>query len=741
MAISRRSLLQSVAWARAVPAEGTQSGLDPKAQIHLAIGIPDSLDTLKTFVEAEGNFSPGAGTHGVYFWLMDAQGRITAPTQPGVPLTYGLSGDGALIPWSRWEAAPFQVTTAICQVQETSPLGEGQVVAARAEIVNRSDRRQVISLLAVLRPLGAAGGDVRALAADVQLSALLVDGHPAIVADRRPDRAVALPLDAVDSFDWTETAPPAQAQSPNGDCSGALRFDLTLAPHARETLAFVCPVLPGRPAARHRWVDLKQNAMADMAELRPDRGGVPQPDPGTRFYRSLQPGRLFRKASAYWTKTLAGLDLSLPDPRWPLALRAIAGHAAMCLNEGAPDVAVLNYNVFNRDGMYIANIMQKCGLSAWSEAILDYFLAHPFNGRAYPEADNPGQILWAIEQHWLLSRDVQWRDRLRPAVLQLARLVEYYRCTPGPHWVSMNSLDFGEALPAGRRQELKPGRCDGFHPEYTEAFDISGLKGAATFLRGCGDAAAAGHFEHIAAGLTSTYQQRFGQDLRRSYGSYCVLWPCRLYPLGQGPAHEQFRQIGAQTPSEWRYFALATAHQGLLAGNRQAAYATLSTHLDHPQMRHWYVFDEGGGSGSGTWRSIRTNWRHSKSRPGDNLAVAMPHGWAIAELWHLMRDSLVFEEEDTLVLLAGVPPEWFRHPAGMRINALPTHFGPLTLGYSPIPGGARLTIAGSKPPKGFRLRLPREFEAKAATGAAQITIDESGTCVIPPGAAEVLLRF
>jgi len=722
-------------------AEVTPSGLDPKAQIHLAIGIPDSLDTLKTFVEAEGNFSPGAGTYGIYFWLLDAEGRLLAPTQPGVPLTYGLSEGGALIPWSRWEAASFQVTTTVCQVQETSPRGQVQVVAAKAEVANLSDRRGVISLLVGLRPLGAAGGDVSSLTADRQLAALLVDGHPAVVADRRPDAVVALPGDTVGSFDWSSSAPPGQAHSPAGDCSGALRFNLTLPAHSKETVSIVCPVLPGRSAARHRWVDLKQNAMADMAEFNPDQGGVVQPEPGTSYYRSLQPGRLFQGASAFWTKTLAGIDLSLPDPRWPLALRAIAGHAAMCLNEGAPDVAVLNYNVFNRDGMYIANIMQKCGLAAWSEAILDYFLAHPFNGRAYPEADNPGQILWAIEQHWLLSRDVRWRDRLRPAVLQLARLIEYYRCTPGPHWVSMDSLQYGEALPAGRRQELQPGRCDGFHPEYTEAFDISGLKAAATILRGCGDDAAAMHFERIATELVSAYQQRFGQDLRRSYGSYCVLWPCRLYPLSHGAGHDQFRQIGAQTPSEWRYFALATAHQGLLAGNRQAASATLSTHLDHPQMRNWYVFDEGGGSGSGTWRSVRTKWRHSKTRPGDNLAVAMPHGWAIAELWHLIRDSLVFEDDETLVLLSGVPNSWFRHPAGMRINALLTHFGPLTLSYSPVPDGARLRVTGARPPKGFVLRLPPELGAKAVAGGSPIRIDESGTCAIPPGVAEVQLRF
>ena len=45
------------------------AGLDPCGKIHIPIGIANSLDTLKTFVEAEGCFSPGVGSYGVYFWL------------------------------------------------------------------------------------------------------------------------------------------------------------------------------------------------------------------------------------------------------------------------------------------------------------------------------------------------------------------------------------------------------------------------------------------------------------------------------------------------------------------------------------------------------------------------------------------------------------------------------------------------------------------------------------------------
>ena len=78
------------------------------------------------------------------------------------------------------------------------------------------------------------------------------------------------------------------------------------------------------------------------------------------------------------------------------------------MNEGAPDVAVVNYNVFNRDGVYVANILQKAGRADLAAEAIDYFLAHPFNGRSYPEADNPGQILWILGEHWRFARDRTW---------------------------------------------------------------------------------------------------------------------------------------------------------------------------------------------------------------------------------------------------------------------------------------------------------------------------------------------
>jgi len=81
------------------------AALDPRGKIHIPIGIANTLDSLKTFVEAEGSVSPGVGTYGIYFWLYDQDtSRLFTPTMEGVRCVRGLAEEGHLIP--RWNGAP-----------------------------------------------------------------------------------------------------------------------------------------------------------------------------------------------------------------------------------------------------------------------------------------------------------------------------------------------------------------------------------------------------------------------------------------------------------------------------------------------------------------------------------------------------------------------------------------------------------------------------------------------------------
>jgi hypothetical protein len=604
---------------------------------------------------------------------------------------------------------------------------------------NSGGQARKISLYAALRPLGPAGGPVRQLSVSEDGTSLLVDSHSALVPNRKPAAVGVAPRDAVGELAMKGELPTEKmARSETGDCSGALRFDLTIAPGEGETVSFLCPVLPGRRAVRHQWDGTSTWAQLDLAAPNPKEGGVLQPDPGLAYYKSVD---TIAAVLALTTKTDRRVTLALPDKRWAECFAAIVGHAGLEMNEGAPDVAAINYNVFNRDGVYVANILQKAGHPELAAEAIDYFLKRPFNGRVQCEADNPGQVLWILGQHWLFTHDRAWLDRVYASAAKLAAMVRYYRTTPPPHYVKAASLDFGDALPpdrpedkpADRRQVLRPGSCDGHHPEYTEAFDIAGLRAAAILARAADKQDEATSWEKLAAELAESYDKRFGPRLAKDYGSYSVLWPCRLYSLDSDAAGRHFAKIGVCNPTGWRYFPLATAHQGLLAGNRTAGHGTLTAHLAHPQMQGWYAFDEGGGSGTGAWRFARTTWK-----PG----VAMPHGWAIAEMFLLLRDCLVFEDGQRLVLLAGIPVDWFKSKTPWRFSGLPTHFGDFSLHYTPTSNGAVLRLDGkSLPPKGFVVKVPGKVRGVTKPDGKQVECRDNGDCLLPPATREVHIEW
>jgi hypothetical protein len=703
--------------------------------MHIPIGIANTVDTLKTFVEAEGNFSPGVGSYGVYFWVFDKRsGELAAPTMEAIECEHGLADGRYLIPWSKWSAGNVTVQSEICEVKWKSSEGHVFIVGSRVTLANAPHERKSLALYATLRPLGPAGFDVCEIAVSKEGDALLVDGHAAIVAAQKPSGAGVAASDTVGEFALSGRIPEDKyARSENGNCSGALRFDIELAPAESRTFGFICPVLPGRRAVGHQWDGVSEWAQFDLAELNPSSGGVLQPDPGLDYYQSINVASLFLEAQDYWRRIVDKVTLNLPDDRWEGAFAAIIAHAALEMNEGAPDVAVVNYNVFNRDGVYVANIFQKSGNIDLAVEAIDYFTEHPFNGRSYPEADNPGQILWAMGRQWRFTHDRAWAEHIYPAARKIAKMIEYYRTTEGPHWISMDGIGFGPELPEEKRRRLKPGRCDGHHPEYTEAFDIAGLRAAAMLAEAVGDSSGATKWTELAKHLLEIYDRKFGKNLGKGYGSYSVLWPCRLYPLDAGKGHEHFKNNAEQKPGGWRYFPLAKAHQGLLAGNREAGYGTLRTHLKHPQMRGWYAFDEGGKSGSGGWRRVRTTWDGN---------VAMPHGWAIAELWLLLRDCLVFENEGRLILLSGIPPASFTRPERIGIGNLPTHFGKLNLKWERIQGGALLRLNGqAKPPRGFVLRLPPALGATVAVNGTTVASTAAGEFVLPPKTTRARVRF
>lgn len=703
------------------------AGLDPLSKAHLFIGLPNTLDPLKTVVESEGIFSPGLNTFGVYFWLY-ADNKLYTPTE--LPCDKGLTGKGILIPWVSWNAGAIKFKEEICEVGLPYNNDTAFVTSVRISLQNTSPEPKTCSFIAAVRSLGPAGGKIRSMSLPDNRT-ILVNGYTALCSSIPADFYGASSTDSIGVKANLNSVPTmTNVTSNEGTCSGALKFTINLQPGEKKIFAFNCPVLAGQKVGHHAWVSAG-GFYKDTATLHPNSSGDPQPDPGIDYYKNLQSDKLFATADSFWN-AWSKPTISVPDSTWSEAFHAINAHLLMCVNDWAPDVSAVNYNTYNRDGFYMLYTMLNAGNFTFAGDMIEkYFMKHPFSGRPFPEADNPGQILWCSTLQWLYSRDKSWLQRVYPDIQKVINLIEYHRTTPTPHYVDMNSLNFGNDVPTSIRKVLSPGSCDGYNPAYTCAFDLAGMRGAKLLTSEMGNKDDSAKVSQ----LVKLFETEYTYSRGSGYYGYAVLWPCRVFNLDTSKQASEYKNLQAQTCSKWRYFGLATAHQGLYAGSRIAGYGTLQNHLTMDQMKNWYLFDEGPYSGIGSWDRINTLW--TKDR-------AMPHGWAVAELVLLLRDCIAFENEKRVVLLGGVPPTWFTSGnKPISIDNLPTWYGSLSFTYAPMAGKATLKLGSTcTPPEGFILRLPSTMsDAKVtANGQTVVKAPTSTDFYIPVNARDITIE-
>ncbi len=288
----------------------TNTDLDPRGEIHIPIGIADSLDGLKTVVEPEGVFSPGFASYGIYCWVYDRdEERLYAPTMDDVPVAYGLGAGGTLIPWASWTAGAIQVKTELCATMIGVDAGNAHFTVSRITLTNDSSNTSTVSLYLALRALGPAGGDVPELEVNADGMSLLVDGRLALISVAKPERAGVCAGDFIGEYALQGVMPElTHVLSGDNDCSGALRFSYQLPPGAEHTVEFICPVQPGLRIS-----------------------GQQQPLPPLATYTHYPVRLIFSAVNMYWN-ALAGLvKLELPDPRWGESFTAIAAHIDMGL--------------------------------------------------------------------------------------------------------------------------------------------------------------------------------------------------------------------------------------------------------------------------------------------------------------------------------------------------------------------------------------------------------------------------
>jgi len=126
-----------------------------------------------------------------------------------------------------------------------------------------------------------------------------------------------------------------------------------------------------------------------------------------------------------------------------------------------------------------------------------------------------------------------------------------------------------------------------------------------------------------------------------------------------------------------------------------------------------------------------------------NYIGDMPHTWVGSGYVNSLRGMLAYENNDKLILMAGVPEKWVRSKNGIFIKKLPTHFGLLNLSAKADDNFFTVKIdMTSYPPKGIDLYWPIQgWPIKVTVDGDDWKDYNKLYCSLPKGAKKIVAEF
>ncbi len=463
---------------------------------------------------------------------------------------------------------------------------------------------------------------------------------------------------------------------------GQVTYQGRLPGHARRRLDFAMPVVPV-PAGSDDLApisatgyDAQLSAIVEFWR--------------TVYDRAIQIKLPERKAEDTFYASLANMDM----PRYPAA----AGGWIQAVNK-------LQYNAFwLRDAAVIANAFDIAGLHDLAAQDLEYFPAWQrgdglFISRA-DQYDGFGEALWAIGQHTLRARDRDFAAQLLPNVRRAMDWFEQERAseplglmpsaTPGDNELATGHITGDDFWAAAGVQSA------------TELARLAGREDLAQQWAADRDSFVAdlrlrlAHAESLTGGwIPPTLEANGGED----WGNLWAVYPEQLVLPAGDPAvtatlrhaRSHFRE-GIATYFHGRllhdYLGFRVFETELLRGEQANVVDGLYSELAHTTAT-------GGGFETG----VR---RRGRREIDENLA---PHGWFAAEYVVLLRNMLVRERGNDLVLMSALSPTWLLPGRHLAVRGADTTRGRIDFTLRAIRGGALLHW-NAKLFAGTRLRWP-----------------------------------
>jgi hypothetical protein len=451
-------------------------------------------------------------------------------------------------------------------------------------------------------------------------------------------------------------------------------------------------------------------------------------------------------AKATWKKQLArGLRVELPDKKLTEAFNLCKCHL-MLADDGdyiTPGPATYHHYWF-RDSAYLVTALDRLGLHDDARRkLLDYpsrqdrdgfFLSQP------GEWDSAGQAIWTLMEHYRLSEDRRFLEQMFEPMVKGADWIVRTRKKqnePGP--------TFGLLPPGFSAEHFGPN--DFYY--WDDFWGAAGLRDTAQAAEILGVRSAWVKYEEetgkfladIRASLAHV-ERRIGRAVMTTgpyrridsamIGAVAALYPLRLFDPFDPLMENTLAALHECCMFEHGFFQ-NMIHSGI------NAYLTLHIahcHVLRREARAWplikYVLAK--ATSVGTWPEAI-----HPATGGGCMGDGM-HLWAAADWLLILRDLLLFEDGQNLVLLPAAPDDWFEWGGRIDVREAPTHFGPVSYRVEAREAEVVIDIAAAwrRTPLKIELNLPFPIETAVVDGQT-INVNDH-RLFVPGGTSEIRIR-
>jgi hypothetical protein len=473
-----------------------------------------------------------------------------------------------------------------------------------------------------------------------------------------------------------------------------------------------------------------------------------------------------------WTADLDRVEIRPPTPLGQRIDDTIKTTLAYILiNRDGPKLQPGSRNyarAWIRDGATTSTALLEMGFTAEVREFIEWYARYQAPDGKIPccvdrrgadavsEHDSGGEFVFVVGEYYRYTHDVGFLSRLWPNVVRAVDYLAGLRARRlGEEYRTPDKLPYYGLLPESISHEGYSAHP--VHSYWDDFWALRGFKDAADLAAIVGDEERRGRF----ATLRDSFRETLYASIERTMAMHGVDYIPASVELGdfdptstsvalapggeleRMPAvplrrtyeryGEQFdpRRNGTSDGVQYSGYELRNVGAFVQLGEREKAMALVEFFFGAQRPPAWNAWGE-------------ITWRDPEA---PHFIGDMPHTWVGSTFIGAVRSMVAYERasDASLVLLAGVPPEWATVDPGLVVRRLPTHHGVLNMTLRPEGSTSlRLRLAGDVdlPAGGIVVQspLPNPLKSAVVNGRA---VDGAGptAVVVRQFPADVVLQY